>query len=270
MRFIDAHTHTFLRNFEDLERMALSGVHGLVVCAYLPTRPSASATLLDLFRWLTQEETARLETHGLQVRVALGNHPRCIPDGQFADVLEELERSFHEGAAAALGEVGLESGDARELDVLQQQLRVAKACRVPVVLHTPRQGKEKVLPQLFRVLEAESLDPSRVVIDHLTPALVPEVRAFGAMAGLTVQPGKLTPADVVAVVGERGTEGIVIDSDLSHLPSDPLALPRCAQALSRAGQPRAVVEAVTFGNAARLFGFESAVPRPVAGPEAPA
>lgn len=255
MRFIDSHTHTFLRGPEDLRAMAEAGVGGVVVCAFLPVVPSSASTLRDLFRWVGEEEPARLAGCGLQARVALGIHPRCIPEEGLAEALAHLAVLCEQGRVAALGEVGLESGSAREQEVLAQQLRIAKACGAPIVLHTPRADKERAFAQTERILEREAVDPAKVVLDHLTPELAVRARRMGALAGLTLQPGKTTPEQVVELIGRIGAEGIVANSDLSHGPSDPLAVPRLAEHLERAAVGAEAIRAVICSNAAALLGF---------------
>jgi hypothetical protein len=235
--------------------MAQAGVAGVVVCAFLPVRPSHPAAVRDLWRWLREPEVARLGAAGLAARVALGVHPRCVPDGGVDLLLEELERLATTGAAAAIGEIGLEAGGAAEADLLLRQLCLAARVELPAVVHTPRAGKAAALDATLGLVREAGIDPARVVVDHLTPELVPRVLAAGAVAGLTVQPGKATPGEVEAVVRRHGAARVVVDSDLSHAPSDPLAVPRVAEALLRAGVDAELVARVTHGNARELFGF---------------
>ena len=247
MGFIDAHTHSHLRGTEDLQAMAQAGVGGLVVCAYLPVRLSHPAAVEDLWRWLTT-------VAGLAARVAVGIHPRCIPDHGIEGLLDTLARLLQSGAAAAIGEIGLEAGTAVEHDLLERQLHLAQRRGVPAIVHTPREGKEPALEATLALL-AGLRDPGRVVVDHLTPDLVGRVHAAGAVAGVTVQPRKATPRDVEEVVRRHGAAGVVVDSDMSQAPSDPLALPHVAAYLQQAGLDADAVAAVTDENARRLFGF---------------
>ncbi|HEY3355035.1 MAG TPA: TatD family hydrolase [Polyangia bacterium] len=253
--FIDSHTHTHLRSAEDLEAMALAGIDGVTVCAFVPVKPSGPATVRDLWRWLAEGETARLAAQGLHGRVALGLHPRCIPGEGALDLVAELDGWIARGAAAAVGEIGLETGSAEEQDLLARQLRLAARRGVPAVVHTPRANKPAMLEATLAILRAERVDPSHVILDHLTPALVPAVRALGAVAGLTVQPGKTTAAEVLRVVREHGPAGLVVNSDLSHVASDPLTVPRVARALAAGGLDAAAVARVTSENARALLGF---------------
>jgi uncharacterized protein len=254
MSFIDAHTHSHLRGAEDLQAMAQAGVGGVVVCAYLPVRPSHPAAVEDLWRWLTTVEAARLAGAGLAARVAAGVHPRCIPDHGVDALLDALARLLESGAAAAVGEIGLEAGTAVEHDLLERQLRLAQRLGVPAIVHTPRERKEPALDATLALL-ARVGDPARVVVDHLTPELVGRVRAAGAVAGVTVQPRKATARDVEEVVRRHGAAGVVVDSDMSQAASDPLAVPRVAAHLAQAGLAPDAVAAVTGDNARRLFGF---------------
>jgi hypothetical protein len=253
--FIDAHTHTHLRSFEDLEAMSLAGVDGVVVCAFVPVVPSGPATLRDLWRWLAEGEAARLGQAGITARVALGVHPRCIPAEGALGLIDELDGWITRGAAAAVGEIGLETGSDVEADVLARQLRLAARRGVPAIVHTPRANKPARLAATLAILDAEVPDPRRVIVDHLTPELVAAVRARGATAGLTVQPGKLTAADVLAVVRAHGPDGIVVNRDLAHVASDPLTVPRVARALAAAGLEARAIAQVTATNARALLGF---------------
>ena len=140
--------------------------------------------------------------------------------------------------------------------MLAVQLKMAVARRAPVVVHTPRGDKARVLGELLPVLEKSGIDPATVVIDHLTVELVGMVRERGFNAGLTVQPGKMAPEGVLAVVQAHGFEGVLVDSDAAHVAADVLAVPRVARCLELAGISAAEIARVTGGNAARLFRLE--------------
>jgi len=256
MRLFDSHTHSHLRSFEDLQAMAAAGIEGLVTCAFLPVRPSWSSTLMDLFRWLVDEESARLCKAGLRPLVAVGVHPRCIPpEHGIDDALDLLDTLLGSRRAAALGEVGLEAGDVAECDVLKRQLRIAACHNVPVIVHTPRVNKDAMLDATLAILKTSGIDPARVVIDHLAGKTVPRVRALGFNVGLTVQPGKLTAADVAQLVRVNGPERLMVNSDLSHLASNPLTVAEVVRQLAGDGIEPAVIAAVVGGNLATLFGI---------------
>lgn len=252
-RYMDSHTHIYLRSTEDVELMSLAGVEGVVVCSYYPVFPSGPTTLIDLFRWISEEEPERLSAIGMSMTAAVGIHPRSIPEAGQKEVLDHILALFDNELAAALGEVGYESGSKAEERVLRQQLRIANEYPVPIIVHTPRMNKPEILDALLKVLDDEKVDYGRVIIDHLTPDLVPRVREKGAWAGITVQPGKVSPKEVCEAVNANGPEGIVINSDLGNHPSDPLTLPRVARAMDRAGISGRDVQLVTYSNIRNLF-----------------
>jgi predicted metal-dependent TIM-barrel fold hydrolase len=256
MAFIDSHTHLYLRGAEDLEAMSLSGIRAAVICAFLPVKPTSAVTLEDLFTWLVQAEPERQKQYGIHALPAIGVHPRCIPVEGLSRALERVEALLAERKAVAVGEVGLETGNSQERDVLAAQLAIARDRSVPVIVHTPRVDKARLLDQILPLVEKSKVDPAKVVIDHLTGELVGKVRERGLLAGLTVQPGKLTAEGVLAVVREHGADGILVDSDAAHVTADLLAVPRVARCLESAGIAPQEVARVTGGNAARLFGLD--------------
>ncbi|MCS7098429.1 MAG: TatD family hydrolase [Candidatus Methanomethyliaceae archaeon] len=248
MRFIDSHTHTYLRGPEDLELMAISGVEGVIVCSFLPFNPSGFSTMHDLFKWLIEVETYRLSQYGISARIAIGIHPKSIPESDVKSILDYILTLFDNEKASALGEVGLEIGSKEEEEILIQQIRIANEYPVPMIIHTPRNNKSKILDKLLSIIDSENVDPARVIIDHLTPDLVEKVRSIGAIAGLTVQPGKLTPRDIYDIITKFGTEGIVVNSDIGINPSDPLALPRTAHYLDRCGVSGGDIQKILYSN----------------------
>lgn len=117
MRFIDSHTHIYFRSFEDLKLMSSAGVEGVVMCSYFPVKPTSSATLIDLYRWMIEEELVRLDSCDMAGKVAVGIHPRSIPTSNVDNVLGYIETLFETGQAFVLGEVGLEIANEEEEEV---------------------------------------------------------------------------------------------------------------------------------------------------------
>jgi predicted metal-dependent TIM-barrel fold hydrolase len=126
-----------------------------------------------------------------------------------------------------------------------------------VVVHTPRKEKAARLDQIVELLQAEKIDPKLVVLDHLTPGLVPIADRLGTWAGITLQPGKVSPDELSVLLRARGPDRLLVDSDLSHAPSDPLTLPKAARHLWRDGHSAEAIERVTHRNAAKVFRLHS-------------
>ncbi len=248
MRYIDLHTHTYFRSTDDLQLMAVAGVEAVNICAFFPIEPTYGETLIDFFDWLIEEEASRVESCGLIPYVSAGIHPRSIPKNNFDDAANYLLALIDHGKISAVAEVGMDSGSQKEEEALRIQLRFAVEYDMPILIHTPRVNKPQILNKLLAILEDERVDSPRVLIDHVTPDLVKKVLDFGAFCGLTVQPGKLTPTDVAAVLREHGSKQLVVNSDLGMSPSDPLALPKTAKHLDREGFSAADIERILYHN----------------------
>jgi TatD DNase family protein len=126
VELIDTHCHLFMEPLGQqvdavLQRARTAGVTGVVVPAY------------DVASW---DPVAGLaERPG--VSVALGLHPWAAEQPLELDRLESL---LHSSGAVAVGEIGLDFAvdrvdRKRQIDVLVQQLELARRLDLPVILH---------------------------------------------------------------------------------------------------------------------------------------
>ncbi len=253
-RFVDVHSHHQFTGFSTLEALREAGYSSAACLSYVPVTPSGPSTLRDLFRWLVDGEAPRLREAGLRPLVGVGIHPRNLPRRGLEEALGAVEEFLPE--ADFLGEVGLETSSDREREVLMRQLRMADRMDRPVVLHTPRVRKAAVLGVLLRILGESPLSRERVLVDHLTPDLIPRVPE-GYYVGLTVQPGKCDFADVERALSsswaDRG-DRILVDSDSGRDRSDPLTLLRLAGHLLSRGYDPSEVRALVEVNPGRFVG----------------
>ena len=259
MAFIDAHTHTFLRGPEDLAVMARAGIESAVVCAFLPVPASGACSLIDLFSWLDGVERRRLCQAGIRPIIAVGVHPRSLPPEDELDrVLTGMTSLVTAERASAIGEIGLETGSEAEKSLLLRQLCLARDLQAPAIVHTPRANKRERLRETLRLVDEAGIAPGQVILDHLTPDLVAEIDAQKRpfWMGLTVQPGKTTPEEIARLVLSRGPSRLIVNSDLSHMPSWPDALAMTARQLSELGLTPADIDSLTRGNAAQALGID--------------
>lgn len=115
---IDTHTHVDTRPYEDFEAMAVAGISDVLTLAHDPMRMSASVVFRDHFERLFAEKD-RVEKNGPRLHVCLGLHPRVKPEDP--DACFELLESYltrSDRKVIALGETGLETGSAFEVDML--------------------------------------------------------------------------------------------------------------------------------------------------------
>jgi hypothetical protein len=250
---IDTHAHVDTRPYEDFELMAIGGITDVLTLAHDPMKMSSSIVFRDHFERLFAERS-RVEKTGPRLHVCLGLHPRARPDDLPACIA--LLESYLKDAShpvTAIGEAGLESRDPFETEMLQRQIELAITYDLPLILHTPRADKAPMTRELVNVLSTFTLDRDRVVIDHADVSTAKLIVDRGYNAGLTVQPGKLSPQQAVEIVKTLDPARLVLNTDMSSAPTDVLSIPRTVQALKHAGVHGVVIEAVSNKNAWRIF-----------------
>ena len=94
-----------------------------------------------------------------------------------------------------------------------------------------------------------SLDPGRVLIDHVEEHTVQMVLDAGFWAGMTLYPEtKCTPQRAADIIEMYGDERIWINSAGDWGPSDPLAVPKAQIEMKRRGHGEAAIQKISFGN----------------------
>ncbi len=211
--------------------MGVAGVVDVLTLAHDPMRMSTSSVLFDHFHKLAEAEVRRGAMNGVNVHVGLGVHPRSIND-QVDEVLRLLPDYLSHPDVVAVGEIGLDRCTATEERVFRAQLAIEY---YPKVIHTPRQGKEEAVRKIVAVID--DIGAKDVVIDHIDQATVELALEAGTYIGITVQPGKTTVDDAVALITTYPDAKFVVNSDMSSQRSDCLAVPRVMHALMIEGYP---------------------------------
>ncbi len=245
----DSHTHSEGRSQKELSEMASSGIKMINSCAFYPVKPQYPGTLIDLFRKLEEFETYRGEKAGLKVVPALGIHPRCIPP-KWHEVIDFLEESNPK----IFGEIGLETAEKTEVEVLKVQLNLAKRFDIPCIIHTPRRNKAKITQKILKTLEELKFPEELAVIDHVSLETISDILNRGYHVGLTVEEGKLSQEDVLDIIGNFGSERVMINSDTGFTSLDYLSTFRTVTFLLEKSVEAREVERIAFENARRFFG----------------
>ena len=250
---IDTHAHVDTRPIEDFELLAVAGITDVLTLAHDPMRMSSSAVFRDHFERLFSER-ARVEGQGVKLHVCLGLHPRARPD-DLPDCISLLESYLQDKSreVTAIGETGLESPSPFEAGMLQQQIELAIKYQKPIILHTPRTGKAIATREILSVLSTFSLDKDSVVIDHADMDTAKLIVDRGYNAGLTVQPGKLSPEQATEIVKKLDPGRLLLNTDMSSAPTDVLGVPRSVLHMRRAGIDGVAIDAVSGRNARRVF-----------------
>ncbi len=242
MPFIEAHMHADSRSGEEFERLAAAGCEGIVAVAGPAGGFSSSAGLDDYFRRQDRLDRKRIERAGLKAWIALGLHPVGIPEAGLDEVLTGLAEMLKKHHAHALGEVGLERGGDLEERVLSRCFAVAKELDLPLILHTPRHEKRKMLNRSLELLAQSGLSPERVLADHLDGTCLDLASQAGCWLGLSVHPAKLSARQAAEMVANHGTERIIVTSDTGSNPSYLFALPAFIAAGDAQGLPEAQIQ----------------------------
>lgn len=254
--FFDARLLARTLRAADLDDLRFFGVGGALV----PMDDAATLAVADAVRgaWeaIAPAALRRLRRAGLVSRAALGIHPRCIPWRGLEALLQELPDFLGRPGVAAIGEIGLVEGTAREERLLERQLELAASLRLPVSIAVPWRGREAMTRRLLAKIRESEADPARVLLQGADARTVKMIRACGHCAGLVLAAGEPAIEEAVRIVRALGPEGLVLSSGAGEAGSDLLALPRAAGRLAKAGLSDAVVRRVCGGNAIRWLGLD--------------
>lgn len=248
---IDTHIHADARTGEDFNGMYISGIDTAVTCAYYPYMINNDTILLNHLMRILNYDTKRAKEYGIDLKVALGIHPtNSNIDGDI--IYENLYNWIENKEIIAIGEIGLEDLTKKEYEVFKKQLNIAEETKTPVIIHTPRKDKEKVLDEILNILP-EYISPEYVVIDHINQNVVEKVISTDYTLGLTVQPQKMDKSEAIHILNEYGFDKFLLNSDMSNKPSDPLSVPKTIRELERQNFNTKDINKIAFKNAEKFF-----------------
>ncbi|MHA1324861.1 MAG: TatD family hydrolase [Candidatus Helarchaeota archaeon] len=229
------------------------GVQSVISVAFYPIAPNYSETLEDLFRWMIERETIRLQAVGITGYWGIGIHPRAIPTQLDPKIFEVIERNMN-GKVVALGEIGLEQGTRKEIEVLEQQLLLAKKKQdFPVILHTPGKNKREITKILIEILD--SIEIKQGVLDHISLENLALALNTKFALGLTVQKGKLSIDQFMQIIRENEdqSERFLLNSDLGIDIAYKNTVPETIYQMEKEGINPEIIERIAYKNAVKLF-----------------
>ena len=170
-------------------------------------------------------------------------------------MIDLLPRYLCKEGVVAVGEIGFDDMTADEERYFHAQVDLAREAVLPVMIHTPHRNKKQGTSRSMDLCEEHGLEPRMVVIDHNNEETVQEVLDRGYWAAFTLYPHtKMGKERMVEIVRRYGKERIIVDSSADWGVSTPLSVVETAQLMLGSGIERAVVEAVTYGNALEAYG----------------
>ena len=240
------------RTTDDYQRMAQAGCVAITEPAFWAGFDRSSAQgFYDYFRQLTDTEPKRAAQYGIKHHCWLCINPKESEDIGFArEVISIIPEFIECHNVLGIGEIGLNKNSKNELLILEEQLALAERLNQLVLVHTPHlEDKLKGTQLIMDAIENTSLQPNRVLIDHVEEHTVRSVLDRGFWAGMTLYPdSKCTPQRAADIIEMHGTERLWINSAGDWGPSDPLAVPKCQVELASRGHSKSLIETISYDN----------------------
>ncbi|WP_182906634.1 TatD family hydrolase [Microbispora sp. H13382] len=254
MRIFDPHIHMTSRTTDDYERMYAAGVRAVVEPAFWLGQPRTNVgSFLDYFDALLGWEPYRAAQYGIRHHCTLALNPKEANDPRCVAVLDELPRYLLKDSVVAVGEVGYDSVTPEEDRVFEAQLALAEEHGLPVLVHTPHRDKAAGTRRTLDVVK--SMEPGKVLVDHLNELTVAMVLEAGCWAGFSIYPDtKMDPDRMVAILKEYGTERMIVNSAADWGRSDVLKTRQVGDAMLAAGFTDEDVDRVLWQNPVEFYG----------------
>ena len=205
---------------------------------------------------------SELSGRGVPCAYLVGIHPRCIPDdlspkiGLPQELGQEMLWHLNQPNCRGMGELGLETGEEIETNILCYQLDMAIHSlpeNKKIGIHTPRQNKLEVTRCILEVLRSYPALKSSFLVDHLDSTVLPLILEEGYMLGMTLQQGKSDLDEVRSVLDREPQveDRLIVNSDGAKQLSEPF-VQGIREGLPRAGRTWGKV---FYGNARKFWGM---------------
>jgi predicted metal-dependent TIM-barrel fold hydrolase len=204
IQFIDSHVHLDHIYSDNPKRISWLGKAGCTPISWSFCKPVASVA--DIKRCLANHSDVINELSGTRFPCyyLAGIHPRNISSDLKPNQIQELILPYlDDPICLGIGEIGLETGSPREVEILLAHLELADevAGRGKIFgIHTPRENKTMVAQQTLDLLKPYAAYKERMVIDHCTPEIIGEILSSGFWAGVTLSPVKASAEEVKDIV----------------------------------------------------------------------
>lgn len=256
MNMFDPHVHMTSRTTDDYRAMNAAGVTVVVEPAFWMGQPRTHVgTFEDYFLSLLGWERFRASQFGIRHYCTLGLNPKETNNPDVADgVIALLDHYLEKDGVVAVGEIGFDDETEAEEKYFLLQLELAIKHELPVLVHTPHRDKKVGTLRSLAMIRESGIRDELVLIDHNTEETLPLVLDTGCWAGHSIYPEtKMDEARMVALVKQYGAERIIINSAADWGVSDPLKVPKTAQAMRDAGIAEALIRTIVWDNPLAFF-----------------
>jgi hypothetical protein len=169
-------------------------------------------------------------------------------------VMKMLPRYCQKDNVVGIGEIGYDDMTPEEDRFFLEQLELAINLKLPVLIHTPHRDKINGTKRTIDVIRDSGIPEEMVLIDHLNEQTLPLALETDCWRGHSIYPNtKMSESRMVKLLQQYGTEKMIVNSAADWGVSDPLKVPKTAQAMLDEGFSKADVEKVTFNNPINFF-----------------
>ena len=206
----------------------------------------------DYFRQITEYEPKRAAKFCIDHYSWLCINPKEAEDlGLAREVISIIPDFIKCDNVLGIGEIGLNKNSKNELMILEEHIQLAVDHDQMILVHTPHlEDKLKGTKLIVDALNNQpSLDPSRVIIDHIEEHTAGIVLSNGYWAGMTLYPeSKVTPNRAIDMLEIYGTENVWINSACDWGISDPLSVPKAALEMRKRGYDDGFIDKIVYKN----------------------
>jgi len=256
VKMFDPHIHMTSRTTDDYERMAAAGIAAVLEPAFWLGQPRTQVgTFSDYFASLVGWERFRARQFGIAHFCTMALNPKEANDDRLRDeVIALLPRFLEKDGVVGVGEIGYDDVTPAEEVAFAAQLELARERGLPALIHTPHRDKKRGTERSLALVREIGIDERLVLIDHNNEETLPLVRETGCWAGHSIYPDtKMTEERMVALLQKFGVDRMIVNSAADWGKSDPLKVPKTAQAMARAGFGDDDIERVVWRNPIEFF-----------------
>lgn len=259
MRYIEPHAHMVSRTTDDYKALAMAGCKAICEPAFWAGFDRSSAQgFYDYFCQLTEHEPRRAAKFHIPHYSWICINPKEAEDPVFAEeVLSLIPEFLSKENVLGVGEVGLNKNSVNEVKILEKQVQLAVDHDQLLLVHTPHlEDKLKGTRLILDILSSHSsIDPNRVLIDHVEEHTVQMVLDKGFWAGITLYPeSKCSPPRAVDMLELYGsTDRIWMNSACDWGVSDPLSLPKAIMELRNRNYEDEAIDRFVYQNPVRFL-----------------
>jgi uncharacterized protein len=256
VKLFDPHIHMTSRTTDDYQAMADAGIAAIVEPAFWLGQPRTHVgTFEDYFLSLLGWERFRASQFGIRHFCTMGLNPKEANNEQVAEgVMELLELYVEKDGVVAVGEIGYDDVSPAEEKIFMRQIELAREASLPILIHTPHRDKKQGTERTLAVIKEAGFPPGLTLVDHNNEETLAAVLDSGCWAGHSIYPKtKMDEARMVTLVQRFGSERILVNSAADWGVSDPLKVPKTAQAMREAGISEAAIETICWKNPIEFF-----------------